>query len=205
MLRMDTFLTDFFGDLLLGCILFSLIMATVFITKRFKNIWINRKLIHLSVSPAVLAYMYVFKEPYVFLMFGVLFSFILIFPHFREKELTWFQEKNNYGEVFFCISFSILSILFWGYSRILTGVAMLFMAIGDSVTGMVRSMFLKKRGKHWTGTIAMLITCLIIGFIFLGYKGMVLSIIATVAEYQPWLDDNLSVPMVTMIAGLLPL
>ncbi|MGQ9781509.1 MAG: hypothetical protein ACUVQ8_04565 [Nitrososphaeria archaeon] len=202
---MNTFLADFVADLILATGLFFIILFTVFATRRLKNVWINRKMIHLSVTPAVLSYMYIFKEPYVFFLFGILFTLILIIPHLRSKELVWFQEKKNYGEVFFCVSFSLLSILFWNESRILTGVAMLFMAVGDSVTGIIRSRFLKKRGKHWTGTMAMLTTCLMIGYIFLGTNSLVLAFIATLAEFQPWLDDNLSVPIVTMISGLLML
>ena len=200
---MNTFLGDFVNDFVLAIGLFLLILATVYLTRFLDNIWVNRKMIHLSVSPAVYSYMYIFREPYVFFMFGVLFTFVLTIPHLRSKELSWFQEKRNYGEVFFCLSFSALSILFWDHTRILTGVAMLFMAIGDSVTGIVRSRFIKERGKHWTGTIAMLTTCLIIGYVFLGIDGLILAVIATLAEYQPWLDDNLSVPIATVISGLL--
>jgi len=196
--------TELTSDLLLALALFSIIVSTVFITRRFSNIWINRKLIHLSASPAVISYMYLFKEPYVFFAFGLFFTLVLIFPHLKAKELSWFQERKNYGEVFFCVSFSALSILFWDAStRIIAGVAMLFMAIGDSFTGMIRSRFLKRRAKHWSGSLAMLVSCIIIGYIFLGMYGTVCAVVATLAEYQPWVDDNLSVPFLTMATGIL--
>ena len=200
---MDIFLGDLIFDFLLALGLFTLIIITVFVTKNFVNIWINRKLIHLSVSPAILAYMYFFKEPYVFFVFATLFTVVLILPHLKSMELSWFQEKKNYGEVFFSLSFAALSISFWGLDRILTGTVMLFMAIGDSITGMIRSKFVKKRSKHWTGTVAMFASCTVIGYVLLGNIGLLLASIATIAEYQPWLDDNLAVPAVTMLFGVL--
>ncbi|MCX8189464.1 MAG: hypothetical protein N3F64_07100 [Nitrososphaeria archaeon] len=191
------------SDLIIALLLFSIIVATVLLTKKFSNIWINRKMIHLSVVPAVLCYMFIFNEPYIFFIFAVFFVIFLVLPHAKSKELSWFQEKKNYGEVFFCLSFAILAIPCWENYRVLAGVAMLFMAVGDSVTGIVRSRFLKNRGKHWSGSIAMLITCLFIGALFLGYKGVTLSIIATLLEYQPWVDDNLTVPLLTVFFGII--
>jgi dolichol kinase len=203
---MGDLFSSLISDFILALVLFSIIIVTVFITKKFSNIWINRKIIHLSVVPAVLCYMYVFNEPYIFFSFAIFFVIFLILPHAKSKELSWFQEKKNYGEVFFCLSFAILAIPCWENWRILGGVSMLFMAVGDSVTGIVRSRFLKNRGKHWSGSIAMLATCLIIGAFFLGYKGIILSLIATLLEYQPWVDDNLTVPLLTAVFGaLLPI
>jgi phytol kinase len=194
---------ELFQDFLLGVLLFAIILSVVFISRRLENIWVNRKLIHLSVAPAVLSYMYIFSEPYTFSLFATLFATFLISTHFRSTELGWFQEEGNYGEVFFCLSCAVLGFFLWSPStRILAGTAMLFMSIGDSVTGIVRSRFLKKRGKHWSGTVAMVLTCFPIGYIFLGLPGMLLSAVATLAEYQPWLDDNISVPFATVLIGL---
>lgn len=200
---MSDLLNAIIPDFTIALILFSIIIATVLLTKKRPNIWINRKMIHLSVVPAVLCYMFIFKEPYIFFIFAVFFVIFLILPHAKSKELSWFQEKKNYGEVFFCLSFALLAIPCWENCRILAGVAMLFMAVGDSVTGIVRSRFLKNRGKHWSGSIAMLITCLLIGALFMSYKGIVLSIAATLLEYQPWIDDNLTVPLLTVLLGII--
>ncbi len=193
----------FLGDLLLGFVLFAVILLAVFVTKRFKNPWVNRKIIHLSSVPAVLAYMFVFKEPYVFFGFGVFFTIMLTIPHIRNREFGWFQLKRNYGEVFYTLSFSVLAIAMWDVNRILAGISMLFMAVGDSVTGLIRSRFLKERAKHISGSIAMLLVCLIIGYYFMQLQGILLAVLATIAEYQPWIDDNLSVPLVTALTGLL--
>ena len=72
---MDEIFMEFFTDSLMAVLLFILILSTVIMTRRFKNIWVNRKLIHLSVTPAVLSYMYLFKEPYVFFLFGIFIAF----------------------------------------------------------------------------------------------------------------------------------
>ncbi|RLG61006.1 hypothetical protein DRN86_01110 [Candidatus Geothermarchaeota archaeon] len=190
------------ADLILGLGLFAVIILTVYVTKRFKNAWVNRKIIHLSTVPAVIAYMYFFKEPYVFFSFSIFFTVMLILPHLRGSELRWFQIKDNYGEVFYCISFAILSMAMWNLDRVFAGLVMLFMAVGDSVTGLIRSRFLKRRGKHWTGTVVMFLVCSLIGFYFLSYDGILLALAATLAEGQPWLDDNLSVPLITTLMGL---
>lgn len=194
--------TDIISDIPLALILFGLIMSAVFFTRKMKNVWINRKLIHLSSSPAVLVYTFIFKEPYVFFFFAISFTLMLIIPHLRSQEMTWFQVKSNFGEVFYALSFSVLSLALWDTNRILAGTAMLFMSIGDSVTGMIRSRFVTERKKHWSGTLGMLITCIMIGFTMLRMKGLVLSTVATLAEYQPWIDDNVAIPFFTTLVSL---
>jgi dolichol kinase len=199
---MQVFLDDIIWDFPLVLVLFSTIAVTVFLTRKGGNVWVNRKLIHLSSSPAAISYMYVLGEPYLFFLFAIMFAFFLSFSHLRSKEFSWFQMKNNFGEVFYCVSFAALSIGFWSFNRILAGVIMLFMSIGDSVTGIIRSRIVKERKKHWAGSVGMLVACLIIGFWFLGVNGAILAVIATLAEYQPWIDDNLSVALVSSLAGL---
>jgi len=195
-------LADIASDLPLALVLFGIIVSVVYMTRKMKNVWINRKLIHLSSSPAVLIYMFIFKEPYVFFSFAMLFTLVLLIPHLRSRELNWFQVRRNFGEVFYTLSFSVLSISLWDMNRILAGAAMLFMSIGDSVTGMIRSRFVTVRMKHWSGTLGMLFACMAIGAMMLGTKGIILSILATLAEYQPWIDDNVTVPFFTTLVSL---
>jgi len=195
--------TDILWDLPITLILFGIIMFTVFLTKRLRNVWVNRKFIHLSSAPAVLAYMYVLKEPYIFFSFAVFFTLLLLVPHLKSKELNWFQVEHNFGEVFYCISFGALSIAFWNLDKVLAGVVMLFMAVGDSVTGMIRSRFVNERKKHWTGTLGMFLTCSAIGFSTFGIRGIMYALVATVSEHQPWVDDNLSVHLITALASFI--
>ncbi len=79
---------------------------------------------------------------------------------------------------------------------------MLFMAIGDSVTGIVRSRFVKERRKHWTVSLAMFIVSSLIAIYYYGWIGAIPSLIATIAEAQPYLDDNLSVLLITSLLGI---
>jgi len=194
---------DVIFDLALALLLFVTIILTVILTKRFSNPWVNRKVIHLSSVPAVVSYMYLFTEPYIFFSFALFFTLMLLIPHLKKREMSWFQLKENYGEVYYTVSFAALSLLLWDFDRILAGLSMLFMAVGDSVTGLVRSRILKERGKHVSGSIAMFIVCSIMGYYLYGAKGLLLSAVATLAEYQPWLDDNIAVPLVTALTGIL--
>jgi dolichol kinase len=141
--------------------------------------------------------MFVFKEPYLFFSFALAFTIALLIPHIRSKEMRWFQVKDNFGEVFYTLSFAILSIILWESNRTLAGTSMLFMSVGDSITGMIRSRFVHERKKHWSGSLGMLLTCSIIGYAMLGLDGFILSAVATLAEFQPWIDDNLMVPFAT--------
>ena len=202
MLGLDISIEYLVLDIVYGFVLFGLILFTVYFVKRYPNVWVNRKIIHLSSVPAVVFYMYIFKEPYVFLFFAIIFTIMLFVKHVKNDLSEWFQLKDNYGEVFFTVSYGALSILFWPRYRIFAGVVMLFMAIGDSVTGIVRSRFVHERRKHWTGSIAMFVVSSLIAIYYYGWVGIVFSLIATLAEAQPYLDDNLSVPLITSLLGL---
>lgn len=197
---------EIFLDFLYALPLFFFILLIVKLTERReknpKNVWRNRKFIHLSSIPAILFYLYVFKEPYVFFSFSVLFFISLLLKHLKKNEMEWFQVRDNYGEVFYCLSFAFLSLLLWN-QKALASCIMLFMAVGDSITGTVRSFFIEERKKHPSGSLAMLIICVLIGYALLGTKGIILGIIATLFEFQPWLDDNLAVPLSSALFSLL--
>ena len=192
-------------DIGLGVILFFIIMGTIVLTeklykKRKTNPWVNRKLIHLSTIPAVLAYMFWFNYPYVFWAFAFFFTVMVMIPHMRKKEIESFQLKENFGEVYYCFMWLIISILFWE-SRIIAGILMLFMALGDAVTGLVRFYITKipRRHKHWYGSLAMFIVCSIIIYAFLMINpiiSIIISAIVTLSEAQDIIDDNISVPLI---------
>lgn len=193
-------------DFLYALPLFFFILFIVKLTKRReknpKNVWRNRKFIHLSSIPAVLFYLWIFKEPYVFFSFSILFTLLLLLKHLNKNEMEWFQVRRNYGEVFYCLSFAFLSLLLWN-QRILASCIMLFMAVGDSITGIVRSYFIEERKKHPSGSLAMLIICVLIGYALLGKEGILLGIVATLFEFQPWIDDNLAIPLSSALFALL--
>lgn len=93
---------------------------------------------------------------------------------------------------------------------------LLFMSWGDMVTGVVRSQVVGRAEKHWSGSIAMFIACLIIALCFIEpfWVGAVTALVATITEWacgdvgiiKP-LDDNLMIPLVSCAAvfGMLAL
>jgi len=190
-------------DWLYAIILFVFIIVVIYAVKKFRNVWVNRKIIHLSSVPAVIFYMYFFETLYPFLFFSILFTILLTIKHFKGDLDSWFQVDGNYGEIFFTFSYALISFLFWYVDRVLGGLIMLFLAVGDSVTGIIRSRFVSRWQKHWTGSLAMLIVSIFLGYILYGLLGVVLGVIATIAEYQPYIDDNLSIPLSTATISLL--
>lgn len=175
-----------------------LIGFTILATRKIDNPWLNRKLIHLSTVPAILLYLYVFKEPYAFFTYGVLITLMLLVHHLRKKELSWFQLKGNLGEVYFALSYTLISILLWNL-RALAVTVMLLMAVGDALTGIVRMRFCEKRCKHWIGSIAMFVISSIIGYALLGIIGIIIAVVAALAEKQQYVDDNISIPLTAII------
>ncbi len=194
---------DLVFDLLVSIPLFAFICVVMTLTSHLKNVWRNRKYIHFSSIPAILAYMYVFKEPFVFFFFSILFTVILLYRHKKNQLFKWFQQRKNKGEVWFTLSFAFVSLVFWFINRTAGGLIMLFMAAGDGVTGIIRSFFVKKRQKHLSGTIGMIGICSILGYAFLGIKGVLLAVVASICEYQRWIDDNLAIPLFTSLAYFL--
>jgi len=193
---------DYINDMIIAIPAAALIGITIFLTRKIRNPWFNRKIIHLSSVPAVFMYLYVFKEPYAFFTYGILITLLLVLHHLRKKEMSWFQIRGNLGEVYFTASYSIIALTMW-YMREPAVTVMLFMAVGDAVTGLVRMKVCRERCKHWIGSLAMLITTSIIGYVFLGSLGLPMAVIATLAERQQFIDDNLGVPLASILTYLL--
>ena len=193
---------DYINDMIIAIPAATLIGVTIFLTRRIKNPWFNRKIIHLSSVPAVFMYLYVFKEPYAFFTYGTLITVLLVLHHLRKNEMSWFQIRGNLGEVYYTVSYSVMALTMW-YMRELAVTVMLFMAVGDAVTGLVRIRVCRERCKHWIGSLAMLITTSIIGYVFLGSLGLLMAIIATIAERQEFIDDNLGIPLASILTYLL--
>jgi phytol kinase len=94
--------------------------------------------------------------------------------------------------------------------------SLLFMAWGDGVTGLVRSQVYHRQVKGWWGSLAMLIVCLSISWVFIRpyWIGAAGSLIAVITERVfgdngviKWADDNWAIPLVSMgaILGLMAL
>ena len=180
------------------------ILTAIAVTRKLgpKWAWINRKIIHFSIVPAVLMFYYGNIPAKVFSASAVFFGLFQLWPHLKRMEFSWYQIKHNYGEVFFAFSASVIVLLL---PREYATALLLAMAISDGVTGIIRHYYFTKHGfnvklkKHWTGSLGYLITAVIIGLYLLD-GGLIEKIgwatILMLAEYQPWLDDNLAVPLV---------
>ncbi|MBP1911196.1 hypothetical protein [Thermococcus stetteri] len=189
----------------------AIIVGTIWLTKYPGQdlAWVNRKLIHFSIVPAILMFYYGFIPKGIFALAAFAFGLVQLWPHLKRSEFSWYQLQNNYGEVFFAFSASAVSVLF---PRDYATALLLAMAISDGVTGMIRHYYFKRNGfnvklkKHWTGSLGYLITAVIIAIALLegdmiGKIGW--AFVLMLAEYQPWIDDNLAVPLVGSILYIL--
>ncbi len=189
----------------------SFIMFAIALTKNLgeKYAWINRKIIHFSIVPAILMFYNGLIPKEIFAAAAFIFGIFQLWPHIRKREFSWYQIEHNYGEVFFAFSASVIPMVL---PREYATALLLAMAVSDGVTGVIRHFYFQKHGfnvklkKHWTGSLGYLITAALIAFLFLdanisgkiGWAAMLM-----LAEYQPWLDDNLAVPLVGSLLFLL--
>ena len=114
--------------------------------------------------------------------------------------MYWFQVEDNAYEVNFAISYGIVILVGSMLGNIWIGlIPILFMSLGDAITGIVRSFTQKKHVKSWDGTIAMFLVCASIAFWRFGLWGIPLAVIVSLIEKIPGIDDNITIPLVTAI------
>lgn len=77
----------------------------------------------------------------------------------------------------------------------------LFMAVGDSATGVVRNLLFGRRTKHWVGNLAMAAVSIPIGWHYLGVAGAAAAVLASFVERFefPPIDDNVFVPLASFV------
>ncbi len=205
--------TPLLFDITLGALLTLAILITIKATEKSPYVWVNRKLIHMVSGAAALAYAYVFHERWVFVVMALVFSLMTYLPHVKGRLMNSFQIEGNYGEVYYCLAWLLISFTLWDLDRVLAGMAMLFMAFGDASTGLARFLYFKYimkkynpvRRKHWIGSIAMFITCTLIAYLMKGSLplALLMALTSTLVEIQPWLDDNIAVPLAACTLGIL--
>ncbi|MBX5321889.1 dolichol kinase [Candidatus Bathyarchaeota archaeon A05DMB-3] len=168
-------------------------------------VYYNRKIIHILTGGLVaLLVPYIFGTPiFPFVMAFVLAIFLYI-PHKRGKLMYWFQTEENAYEVSFCVMWGIIITLGWIVSggNFWFGVLpVIFMSVGDAVTGIVRNMLYKKRTKSWWGNLAMASFSIPVGAAVLGIAGATAGIAASFIEHfesNP-IDDNITVPLLSFL------
>ena len=207
-------LSSIINDVPYAIILFVWVYFVVmFISKKFYELAVNhgfsehsgtyfgRKVIHILAGGLVAILLpFLFHEPVLPLVLAAVLTIAVYIPHKTGKLYYWFQDPTNMYEVDFTIAWGLMAFFLWFLDKSfwLAIVPMLFMAWGDGVTGIVRNFRYRKRVKGWEGSLAMLITCLPIGAIA-GWVGIISAVFATLAEKQKYIDDNLAVPLVTVV------
>jgi len=202
--------------LLFGWVIFVATVLTLMIYKFMKNrgldhnvaVYYNRKVIHMLAGGFVgIIVPFVFKTsllPFVMALFLAIFTYI---PHKIGRLMYWFQTEDNMYEVSFAVMWGLMIALGWMMSggNFWFGILpVLFMSVGDAITGLVRNTLYKKRTKSWWGNLAMASFSILIGTI-LGAAGMLAGAVASLAEHFEFkpIDDNIIVPSVSFAILLL--
>ncbi|BCU67437.1 phosphatidate cytidylyltransferase [Sulfolobales archaeon HS-7] len=198
-----------FGNIVWGIILTVWVtVVTLFISRiveKRTNKYVSRKIIHMLGGGVVATLApFVFSTPLIIIIMSYLLTIVLLVSRLGRKGFYWFQEKGNYGEIFFTLSFGTLPLVLWIQNHQYWNmrpeiwvaiVPLMYMSFGDGVTGILRNYIYKKRVKGLWGTVGMLIVSSVIGYIYLGLLGILSAIIATFAEILPKIDDNITIPL----------
>jgi dolichol kinase len=118
--------------------------------------------------------------------------FALIGGYTREHEHTRIT-----GATYFSVAALAAVVLF---SQNVAVASLLFLTLGDSAAALVGTQVghHKLHEKSVEGSLACFIVCSIVGYLFLGWIGVVGAAVATVAELAPVpADDNVRIPLVS--------
>ena len=172
-------------------------------------IYYNRKIIHIFAGGLV-AFLtpFIFTDVYIPFAMSLILAMVSYLPYKIGKINYWYQVPENKFDVHFCIMWG-LSILLGKliFNNWWVGVVpVLYMSIGDAVTGIVRNYMFGKRTKSWWGNLAMLAVCVPIG-LTLGLKGVLAAVVASILEHYEykWIDDNIIVPLSSFLLVSAPI
>ncbi|QKR00332.1 phosphatidate cytidylyltransferase [Metallosphaera tengchongensis] len=176
------------------------------VAKRTNN-YVARKFIHMAGGGVVACTApFLLSSPLVVIVASYLMMAYLLARHY-SKPLSWFQESDNLGEVYFSFSFGTILLIswilnhnFWELGNRYLYVALLpllFMSFGDGITGIVRNYVYGRRFKGFWGSVGMLAFSVPLGFLLLSIPGSLSAVIATAVEILPFIDDNLSVSFIS--------
>jgi len=167
-------------------------------------VYYNRKVVHI-LAGGVVAVLVPFLLKSYFLV-AALVAVLAVgnyIPHRRRRLLYWYQVEENMYEVNFIIMWGLVMGLGYYLNNIMLGVLpILFMSVGDGVTGLVRNALYGRRTKSWWGNLAMAVFCVPAGYLLYGVAGAVAGALASVVEKFEFgvIDDNITVPLVSFLA-----
>lgn len=167
-------------------------------------IYYNRKIIHI-LAGGLIGYLvpFTFSTPFYPLILSMVLGIFTLIPHLLKKPMYWFQTSDNAYEVHFCLSWGLILTAGWLFTGGFAGgnfwfgvIPIMFMALGDAATGLVRNAMFKRRTKSWWGNLAMAIVNVIIG-LKLALPGVVAGLFSSVIEHFEFgpIDDNITVPI----------
>lgn len=168
--------------------------------ERERGTYLGRKFVHIFGAGVVAVLLpFEFHEPYLPFAFAMLLASLTFTLHRTGRVWYWFQDPKNYSETYFALTWGGAVLVTWFFDKtfLLAVVPTLFMAWGDGVTGVVRNLMYKKRTKAWEGSLAMLLVCVPVGAL-MGIAGVLAGILATGGERIEGIDDNISVPIVSL-------
>jgi phytol kinase len=201
--------------LIIGAVLIGLWVSNILFDLKVPN-YLSRKIGHATGGLGFLLCAYMFPTGWWPLILA--FSFVLILWLARLVKPDAFRgvggsgrESKAMAEVWFPLSAIPVIAIGWVWlNRPFVAIScLLFMAWGDCVTGVVRSQVYGKAVKGLWGSVAMLITCLIISWAFIHpfWIGAIGAIAATIVEWAcgdvskvkwlRWADDNLFIPLIS--------
>ncbi|MEM0384455.1 MAG: hypothetical protein QXV27_06395 [Candidatus Caldarchaeum sp.] len=167
-------------------------------------VYYNRKVVHILAGGVVAVLVPFLLKSYV--LVAALVAVLAVgnyIPHRRRRLLYWYQVEENTYEVNFIIMWGLVMGLGYYLNNIMLGVLpILFMSVGDGVTGLVRNALYGRRTKSWWGNLAMAVFCVPAGYLLYGVAGAVAGALASVVEKFEFgvIDDNITVPLVSFLA-----
>jgi len=174
--------------------------------------YLSRKIGHLFGGTALLLCALFFNSWLWPLILAILFTALLLGARFIKVDLFrgvgGSGRQMAFAEVWFPLA-SIISIAVgwvWLGDRWLGIIPALFMAYGDAVTGLTRSVIYNREFKGNMGSVAMLAVCLLLAWVFYEpfWVGSIGALVATLVErFTPlsrgWVDDNYTIVLSSLL------
>ncbi len=163
------------------------------------GLYFARKVIHMAAGGLVaLMIPLLFREPIVPFLLGMGFALYTYLPHRRGKLFNWFQDPDNISEVYYCITWGLATLIAWPFNVWLAVYPLFLMSFGDGITGIIRGIRQRRRVKSWDGSLGFLAVSAPIGYLLFGPIGVAVAVIAMLFEKAGIVDDNISVPLVSL-------
>lgn len=203
--------------LILYAILVSLITKKTFdlmVSHNIKDndaIYYNRKLVHILAGGVIALFVPFFPNPIFPLVSGIILSIFTYYSHRKGQMLYWFQNRNDFNDVTFCLMWGFTIFILWTITNNpwISIIPVTYMAFGDGITGIVRNALFKKRTKHPLGNLYMFGICAPMGFIFAQLSSIsnliiwavIAAAVASIIERYEFgpLDDNILITISSSI------